>query len=160
MSPEETITRFYDAFSRRDGEAMAACYAPDAHFSDPLFTDLNGAEIGAMWQMLVGAGRDLRVKLVEHHTDAGTGSARWQADYTFSRTGRLVHNDVRATFRFSPEGLIVEHRESFNVHTWAKQALGPVGYLLGWALPFQKTLRSGAASTLSKYMLAETAATP
>ena len=31
---EETIERFYAAFDRRDGEDMAACYAPDARFSD------------------------------------------------------------------------------------------------------------------------------
>jgi ketosteroid isomerase-like protein len=155
VSPQETIVRFYDAFSRRDGAAMAACYAPGAHFSDPVFTDLNGPEIGAMWQMLTASGRDLRVQLVEHRMDADSGSAHWLADYTFSRTGRQVHNDVHATFRFSSEGLIAEHRDSFNIYAWAKQAIGPVGSLLGWAAPFQKSLRAGAATTLSKYMQAE-----
>ncbi len=159
MSPEETtIVRFYDAFGRRDGATMAACYAPDAHFSDPVFTDLNGPEIGAMWQMLTTSGADLQVRLLEHRIDSGAGSAHWLADYTFSRTGRRVHNDVHATFRFSPEGLIAEHRDSFNIYAWAKQALGPVGSLLGWASPFQKSLRTGAAGTLSKYMQAETPA--
>ena len=34
------IDRFYEAFGRRDHETMAACYAPDARFSDPVFQDL------------------------------------------------------------------------------------------------------------------------
>ena len=32
---EELIERFYSAFARGDGDAMAACYAPGARFSDP-----------------------------------------------------------------------------------------------------------------------------
>jgi len=34
---DELIQRFYAAFDRRDGDAMAACYAPGARFSDPVF---------------------------------------------------------------------------------------------------------------------------
>ena len=151
--------RFYGAFSRRDGATMAACYAPDAHFSDPIFTDLHGPEIGAMWRMLVGSGQEMSVRLVDHRMDADAGSAHWLADYTFSRTGRRVHNDVHATFRFSPDGLISQHRDSFNIYAWSKQALGPAGTLLGWAGPFQKSLRAGAATTLSKYMLSSPSAT-
>src|SRR5215207_6314939 len=37
---DELVERFYGAFARGDGDAMAACYAPGAHFSDPVFTDL------------------------------------------------------------------------------------------------------------------------
>ena len=51
MSAEQ-IERFYAAFDRRDGTAMAAMYAPDGHFRDPVFGDLTGAEAGAMWRML------------------------------------------------------------------------------------------------------------
>ena len=40
---------------------MAACYAPNAHFIDPVF-ELQGAEIGAMWTMLCERGSDLRVE--------------------------------------------------------------------------------------------------
>jgi hypothetical protein len=41
-----------------------------------------------------------------------------------------VVNDVRARFRFR-DGLIVEHVDSFSFWRWARQALGPTGYLLG-----------------------------
>ena len=46
--------RFYSAFDRHDGDAMAACYAPDAHFWDPVFGDLDSRETGEMWRMLNG----------------------------------------------------------------------------------------------------------
>src|SRR5215210_5866062 len=126
----ELIERFYAAFARHDGDAMAACYAPGAHFSDPVFTDLRGEEPGAMWRMLTGRATDLEVTLAEHEAGDDRGSAHWLADYTFS-TGRRVHNDVRAEFRFD-DGLIAEHRDSFSFYAWARQALGPTGVALGW----------------------------
>jgi hypothetical protein len=42
------IERLYQAFQKQDGAAMAACYHPDATFSDPVFPNLKGKEIGAM----------------------------------------------------------------------------------------------------------------
>ena len=71
----ELVERFYAAFDRRDGVAMAAAYAPDGHFRDPVFGDLTGAEAGAMWRMLTRTARDLKVELAEHD-DA---SAHWIA---------------------------------------------------------------------------------
>ena len=47
------IERFYEAFQRRDVDAMAACYAPDVTFSDPVFVELHGGEVTDMWRMLV-----------------------------------------------------------------------------------------------------------
>src|SRR5947208_16312590 len=114
----EVIQRFYAAFGQHDGDAMAACYSPDAHFSDPVFTDLRGAEPGAMWRMLTGRADDLTVDLVEHEADgAGHGSARWLARYTFTETGRPVTNDVRAPLRLAA-GLVAEHSDAFEVHPW------------------------------------------
>ena len=42
------IERFYEAFQRRDVDAMAACYAPDVTFSDPVFVGLHGGEVIAV----------------------------------------------------------------------------------------------------------------
>ena len=95
---DELIQRFYAAFADRDGATMDACYAPDGRFSDPVFTDLTGNEPGAMWRMLTGRADDFVVRLVEHEADDERGSAHWVADYTFSSTGRKVHNDVRPGF--------------------------------------------------------------
>ena len=124
-SEDELIQRFYAAFARHDGDTMAACYAPDAHFSDPVFTDLRGEEPGAMWRMLTGRAEDLEVRLAEHEAGGGHGRAHWLADYTF-RTGRKVHNDIQAEFRFE-NGLIKEHRDSFSFYAWTRRRSGRSG---------------------------------
>jgi hypothetical protein len=147
LRPVSTIERFYAAFDACDGDTMAACYAPGAHFSDPVFTDLNGDEPGAMWRMLTSQARELRVELLEHTAD----SARWRAHYTFSQTGRPVTNDVRATFRFDADGLIADHRDEFSFHRWARQALGPPGLLLGWTPMLRGKVRRSAAASLERF---------
>ena len=143
----EVVERFYAAFDRKDGDAMAACYAPDARFSDPAFGELHGEQVGAMWRMLTGRAEDLRVELHEHDDT----TAHWIARYTFGRTGRKVVNDVRASFVFR-DGLIAEHDDRFSFHTWSRQALGPAGLLLGWTPLLQKKVRSQARADLDKFM--------
>jgi ketosteroid isomerase-like protein len=143
----EVIERFYAAFDRKDGDAMAACYHPDARFSDPAFGELRGREVGDMWRMLTGRAEDLAVELREHD-DA---SARWIARYTFGRTGRKVVNDVQATFAFR-DGLIAEHDDRFSFWVWSRQALGPAGLLLGWTPVLRSKVRSQARRDLEKYM--------
>ena len=91
---------------------MTACYAPGAHFRDPAFGDLEGDDVGAMWRMLTGRARDLKIELLEHEAGDERGSAHWIARYTFS-TGRPVVNDVQASFRFGNE----LHAEGFGSPT-------------------------------------------
>src|SRR5918997_229765 len=146
LRPMTIVERFYAAFAACDGVAMAACYAPDAHFSDPVFPDLNGDEPGAMWRMLTAQATDLRVELLEHTAD----TARWRAHYTFSQTGRPVVNDVRATFRFDGDGLIADHRDEFSFSRWARQALGPPGLLLGWTPLLRNKVRHRARASLER----------
>ena len=155
--PNETlIESFYAAFDRHDGNAMAACYAPGASFSDPVFTDLEGDEPGAMWRMLTSRADDLSVELVEHQASDDAGGAHWLADYTFTQTGRKVHNDVRASFRFQ-DGLIAEHRDDFSFPAWARQALGPMGLLLGWTPIVHGATRERARAGLDEFMAADRA---
>jgi ketosteroid isomerase-like protein len=151
VANKQLIERFYEAFNRHDGDAMAACYAPGARFHDPVFQELRGEEPGAMWRMLTSRADDLRVELVEHDADDTTGSAHWLADYTFTQTGRPVHNDVRARFRFA-DGLIAEHDDSFGFHGWARQALGPPGLLLGWTPVVQGPVRRRARAGLDEFL--------
>jgi ketosteroid isomerase-like protein len=148
------IGRFYEAFGRRDHAEMARCYAPDARFSDPVFTDLRGDEPGAMWRMLTGRADDLRVELLEHEADDERGSARWRAHYTFTQTGRPVVNDVRARFRFDGDGLIADHRDEFSFHRWARQALGTPGLLLGWTPLLRASVRRRARASLERFQAA------
>ena len=133
--------------ARRDGDAMARCYHQDATFQDPAFGLLRGPEVGAMWQMLCKRGKDLEVQLVSASAD----SAQWEARYTFSQTGKKVHNIVRSHFVLR-DGLIAEQRDQFDFHRWLGMALGTPGRLLGWLPPLQALLRSQARKTLHTYM--------
>lgn len=146
----ELITRFYDAFSRCDGDAMAACYHPDVHFSDPAFPDLRGARAGAMWKMLTSRAADLKVVASDIHADDTSGRAHWEADYTFGATGNKVHNVIDATFEFR-DGLIVKHTDVFDFQAWAKQALGFTGLLLGWTSFLQNKVQKTAGGQLERY---------
>ena len=147
----ELIERFYEAFGRRDGDAMATCYAPSSRFSDPAFGELTGEEAGAMWRMLTGRAEDLQIELAEHDGDGTHGTARWIARYTFARTGRPVVNDVRATFRFE-DGLIAEHDDRFGFHRWSRQALGTPGLLFGWTPFLRAAVRKQARGELERFM--------
>lgn len=147
----ELIERFYEAFGRCDGDAMAACYSPDAHFHDPAFGDLNGAEVGGMWRMLTSRATDLKIELHEHDADGDSGSAHWIARYTFSATGRPVVNDIQAKLRFA-DGLIVDHEDDFDFGRWARQALGPSGYLVTLLPPLRKKVRAQARGQLDEFM--------
>jgi ketosteroid isomerase-like protein len=146
----KVIRELYEALDRHDGEAMAALYLPDGRFSDPAFGELTGEEAGDMWRMLTSRSDDLRVELVEHATEGDAGSARWIATYTFTRTDRPVRNDVRARFRFR-DGLIEEHRDSFSLTRWARQAIGgPAGLLLGLP-PLNLLMRRRARNDLARF---------
>jgi ketosteroid isomerase-like protein len=146
----ELITRFYTAFQQKDWQGMAACYHPNVVFNDSVFTDLRGKRAGQMWQMLCERGKDLRLEFKDVSADDTTGKAHWDAYYTFSRTGRNVHNSIDASFRFQ-DGLIIEHRDSFNFWRWSSQALGATGLLLGWTPFLQKKVQAQSMKTLDDY---------
>jgi len=135
---------------------MTACYAPGAHFRDPAFGDLEGDDVGAMWRMLTGRARDLKIELLEHEAGDERGSAHWIARYTFS-TGRPVVNDVQASFRFDADGQIVDHIDEFDFHKWAKQALGPSGHLVALLSPLRAKARARALDQLETHKREETA---
>lgn len=145
------IERFYDAFARHDGDGMVACYHPDVEFTDDVFGDLGSAQAGGMWRMFCETGTDLRVEATEIKADDRRGSARWDAWYTFTATGRKVHNVIQARFQFE-DGLIRRHKDSFSFPSWAAQALGTPGKLFG-RLPFlRKAVRRRAHKTLNDYL--------
>lgn len=145
------IRRFYEAFQRRDGAAMAACYHAEAQFSDPVFPDLRGPQVGAMWRMLCDRGRDLRVEFRNVRATGGGGSAHWEAWYTFTGTGRKVHNVIDAEFTFR-DGRILTHTDRFDLHRWAGQALGLPGKLLGGTPLLRSRIRKLAAKNLDAWL--------
>jgi hypothetical protein len=147
----QTIETLYGAMARHDGDAMAACYAPGATFSDPVFVKLADGEPGDMWRMLMSRSADLTVDLVEKSASGDTGSARWIAHYTFGQTGRKVVNDVSSWFRFDDSGLIARQQDTFDFWKWSRQALGAPGLLLGWTPVLQHSVRDKARGGLAAF---------
>jgi ketosteroid isomerase-like protein len=151
MDARETATAFYEAFARKDGAAMAALYAPEATFSDPVFLGLDGRQAGEMWKMLTARGGDLVVKHEITGVDGDTVKVHWDAWYTFSTTGRKVHNQIDATLRVT-DGRIVAHEDVFDFWSWSRQALGTPGILLGWSSMLQNKVRTTARGQLDGWI--------
>lgn len=146
----ELITRFYQAFQRQDAEAMAACYADDVRFSDPVFPDLKGSEAADMWRMLTSRAQNFSLDYSNVQADDTRGSAHWVATYLFSGTGRMVVNRIQANFVFR-DGKIVEHHDRFDLWKWSAQALGAKGALLGWTPLVQGAIRKQASKGLAAF---------
>ena len=149
---EQLINAFYTAFAAKDYAAMQACYGPAPTFADEVF-DLKGKEVGAMWHMLCEGGSDLALTHRDIHADDSTGRAHWEARYTFSSTGRKVHNVIDAEFQFAA-GRIANHRDRFSFWRWSSQALGPTGRLLGWTPMVRSKVRATARARLDKFIQA------
>jgi ketosteroid isomerase-like protein len=147
---EELIRRLYDALDRGDGEGMAACYTPDAVFSDPAFGTLSGKQVGDMWRMLSSRGGKVDVELVECHSDGEIGTARWIARYEFTATGNNVVNDVRSHYQFHDD-LIAEQHDTFDLRHWAAQAMGTKGRILGFTPFLSKAIQGNARGQLEKF---------
>lgn len=144
------IERFYEAFQQRDAEAMAACYADDVVFSDPVFGELRGEEARDMWRMLVARAQQFSLTFDNVATDERSGHANWVARYLFSQTGRTVENRIQAQFVFR-DGRVAGHHDSFDLWRWSRQALGLKGALLGWTPFVQGAIRAQARKGLDDY---------
>ncbi len=128
-----------------------ACYAPTVTFSDPVFPDLVGDQARGMWRMLCARGKDLRIEFSEVRAGDHTGAAHWEAWYTFSASGRQVHNVIEASFTFAG-GLIASHTDRFDLYRWSRQALGAKGVLLGWTPLVRHAIRGTAARSLQSFL--------
>jgi len=146
------IEKFYTAFENLDSEAMAACYHHDIVFNDPAFGVLKGAHAKNMWPMLCAnqKGKDFKITFTDITFVDKIGTAHWEADYIFSKTGRHIHNIIEAKFEFR-DGLIIKHTDCFNLYAWSKQAFGFKGYLFGWTSFFKKKLQGQTNAMLSKF---------
>lgn len=141
------ITRFYEAFQRLDAEAMVACYSDDVVFSDPAFGTLKGKDAGDMWRMLTRRAKDFSLTFDSVRADERGGSAHWVATYLFSQTGRVVINDIRASFVIR-DGKICQHHDVFDFWRWSRQALGAPGVVLGWTPLLRNKVRQQALKGL------------
>lgn len=148
---EEIIQKFYQAFQKKDHETMASCYHPEVTFGDPAFPHLEGWKASAMWRMLCERGKDLKLEFSDIKGSEERGSAHWDATYTFSQTGLKVHNQIDAKFRFK-DGLIVEHRDTFDLKKWMGMALGFKGKMLGLFGPGRRAVQQKAMTGLDIYI--------
>lgn len=149
MDNKQLIEKFYHSFANGDAEGMVSCYAADVVFTDPAFGILHGDDAKAMWRMLM-QNKGVKVTFSNVTADDNIGSADWVAEYTFSRTGRKVVNRVSAKFEFK-DGLIIKHTDTFDVWKWAGQAMGPVGWLLGWTPFMRNKIQQQARGLLAKF---------
>ncbi|WP_417660264.1 nuclear transport factor 2 family protein [Pseudomonas sp.] len=149
----QLIQRFYSAFQLLDAETMASCYATDVRFSDPVFPDLRGEDAVDMWRMLTRRAKNFSLTFDNIQADEQQGSAQWVATYVFSQTGNTVVNRIDANFKFA-DGKIAEHRDQFDLWSWASQALGFKGRLLGWTPLVQNAIRGQAAKGLAQFQAA------
>ena len=152
-SNETLIKKFYQAFAMKDYRTMQSLYHPEARFTDPVFQHLSSQEVKAMWEMLVSGSADLKVSFRDAVADADAGRCHWDAWYTFTATGRQVHNRISARFLFR-DGLIFRHDDHFNFWRWSRQALGIPGLLLGWSPYLMNQVRMKARRRLEKFMAA------
>lgn len=152
MNPnEQLIHHFYSSFQNKDIKAMQDCYTADATFSDPVFTNLNGAEVRSMWAMLIRSGKDMRLEFKNITGSESGATAEWEAWYTFSKTGNKVHNQIKASFLIK-NGKIVNHTDQFNFYAWTRQALGLTGLLLGWTAFIKNKISTTAMKNLKDFM--------
>lgn len=147
MNQRELLTQFYSAFQQRDHNTMNKCYHDEATFSDPVFRNLSAKQAKAMWHMLNEAAQEFTMEF-EIFNDQ---QVYWQPVYSFSKTGRKVHNKITATFTFK-DGLIHTHQDKFNLWKWSAMALGISGQWLGWTPMVQNKIRKMANGNLQKFI--------
>ena len=151
-SPEETVaSKFYSAFKLKNASEMIECYHPDLQFEDPAFGKLSYDQTCGMWRMLCESAKDLSIEYSILKSEDNYVEVHWIAEYTFSKTGRFVHNEITAHMTFK-DGKIIQHIDKFDLFKWAKQAMGLQGWLIGSTPFFRKKLQQQTNYQLAKYM--------
>jgi len=150
---KQLVETFYSAFKNLDAETMVNCYHDEVVFEDLAFGILKGVQAKNMWRMLCESqkGKDFKIIYSNIEADNLKGKAHWEAFYTFSKTGRKVHNVIDAQFEFK-EGKIIKHTDTFNLYKWSKQAFGLTGFFLGWTRFFKNKLNAQTNSLLTKFV--------
>jgi hypothetical protein len=152
LKNEEILEQFYSSFQKGDAQGMSACYHDSVTFTDPAFGRLTGKEVGAMWGMLLSRKEsELKIEYSGISTTEKSGEAQWIATYKYGPEKRSVVNKIRSRFKFRDDK-IIEQVDDFNLWAWSRQALGPVGLLLGWTPLLRNKIQGMARKALLKYM--------
>ena len=155
----QLIQKFYESFRNLDAEGMAGCYHDRILFYDPVFRALRGEDVKDMWRMLIKKSKgELVIRFHDIYADPMEGGgAQWEAIYTFNKTGRRVHNRIRAKFNFE-DGKIIAHKDSFSFWHSAFMAFGLPGLLVGFTDFFREQVSKAAIRQLHHYQEKEKAA--
>lgn len=146
------IERFYSAFQKLDYKMMNDCYSDDIIFSDPVFLTLREDEVRSMWEMLCKNARDFSLTFSDIELlDEEYATCKWVANYTFSKTGNRVTNNIKAFMRLK-DGKIIEHSDAFRLSTWIGQALGLKGVLFGWTGFMKRAVQNNARKNLLNFI--------
>jgi hypothetical protein len=145
-SNEQLIERLFTSLDRGDFRSAGDCYCDDSEFRDIAF-DLKGkVDIAAMWHLVCS--KQTKLSFCDIKADDRSGTAYWEALYRFSKTNRLVHNEIDSTFTFR-DGKILVHHDRSNRWDWARQALGILPAIPLTVFPF--ILKRQAAKELKKF---------
>jgi hypothetical protein len=135
------LERLFNGLNRHDHETMARCYHSEAIFKDIAFELRGQKQIHAMWHMICE--RDIRVTFELINVDGDIGRAKVVDDYTFSSTGRRVHNVIESRFCFQ-NGVIIKHDDVCDARVWAAMALGDVSGFLAGRCRFLRSVKARA----------------
>lgn len=141
-SPRDVVTRFYEAFEKKDVGAMEQLYAPNVRFRDAIFEFGDRAGATKMWRNLFKTDPHAKLKFTVDSADGQTVKGHWVADYHVN--GRPVHNEVSTTMKVV-DGKITEHTDDFSWKKWAPQAF-PAGKL--FTLPGLDSLAKALVRTV------------
>lgn len=148
----QVIERFYTAFQNLDYNTMNGCYHDDIIFSDPVFLTLKGDEVKSMWEMLCRNAKNFSLTFGDIDLlDEEYATCKWVANYTFSKTGNKVTNNIKAFMRLK-DGKIIEHSDAFRLSTWIAQALGWKGLWFGWTGFMKRAVQKNARKSLETFM--------
>ncbi|WP_339923671.1 nuclear transport factor 2 family protein [uncultured Cyclobacterium sp.] len=155
MDNNDLLKKFYTSFSKGDSKGMVECYHKDIVFKDPVFGKLKGDRAFKMWEMLLSNKKaDTKISFDIRRVSDERGKVNWVAEYAYGVKKRKVINKVSGEFKFKDDK-IIEHIDSFNLWKWTKQAMGIVGYLIGWT-PFMKSkIQNTTNKKLNKYIAAQ-----
>lgn len=145
------VDNFYASFQRKDTKTMTQLYHPEAKFSDPAFGELDQKEVISMWKMLCSSSDDLAIEYKILYAKHGLVKTQWHAYYSFGKARRNVHNTIHSEMEIK-DGKIYRHNDDFNLHNWAKQAIGLMGNLLGNTSYFQRKLNKKTKYRLASYI--------
>lgn len=151
MSKIDLLNQFYSSFSKADAEGMNSCYHENIIFKDPAFGELHGEKAKAMWRMLLSRNSNIQINYEILEVAANSACVEWQANYEYGPKKRKVNNNVLGYFKFE-DGKIIKHRDRFSLWKWSQQALGFIGYALGWTGYMKNKIQKKTNKLLTEFM--------